>query len=94
MDRLRTACPEMTALSHLIGSFAALLTSTDGNTDRLTAWIDTARQHDRKRNRASFRATLTTPHSVSNSAFTKGLSREVIVLYPLSPNLAAACRCR
>ncbi len=60
IDSLSTACPEMTALSHLIGGFAALLTPAEGNIERLTAWIDTVRQHD-------------LPHL---HAFTRGLEQD------------------
>lgn len=41
---LTTACPEMTALTSLVGSFAALLRPATANNDRLTDWISAARQ--------------------------------------------------
>ena len=46
LDRLSAACPEMTALTSLIRSFAALLTPADGNSRLLATWIDMARQED------------------------------------------------
>ncbi|SQD96686.1 transposase [Parafrankia sp. Ea1.12] len=46
LDQLTAACPEMTTLAGLIRGFAALLDPTDGNDDRLTAWITTARAAD------------------------------------------------
>jgi transposase len=45
-DRIASACPEMTDLSALIGSFAALLRPADGNHDRLRQWITNARAAD------------------------------------------------
>ena len=39
VDALTGACPQMTALAGFIGSFAALLTPTGGNDDRLSTWI-------------------------------------------------------
>ncbi|GAB2972711.1 hypothetical protein GCM10027097_25610 [Amycolatopsis acidiphila] len=41
-----SACREMTALATLVGDFAALLTPTTGNDDRLSDWIDRARAED------------------------------------------------
>jgi transposase len=43
---LTAACPEMTALAGLIGSFAALLTPDPGNDRLLRQWITTARAAD------------------------------------------------
>jgi hypothetical protein len=60
LDRLATACPEMQSLARLVGSFAAMLTPADGNAQRLTAWIATAREHD-------------LPHV---HAFTRGLEQD------------------
>jgi site-specific recombinase XerD len=59
-ESLTTACPEMTALTSLIPSFAALLQPATANADRLTAWINAARQED-------------LPHL---HAFTRGLDRD------------------
>lgn len=39
-----TACPEMTALTSLVGSVVALLRPATANNDRLTDWISAARQ--------------------------------------------------
>lgn len=46
LDAAVTACHEMTALAELVGDFAALLTPTAGNNERLTNWIDQARTED------------------------------------------------
>jgi transposase len=46
VDALTAACPEMTALAGFIGSFAALLTPTGGNDNRLTAWITEVKATD------------------------------------------------
>ena len=43
---LTAACPEMTALAGLIGSFAALLTPAPGNDGLLRQWITAARAAD------------------------------------------------
>ncbi|SDX97690.1 Transposase [Saccharopolyspora shandongensis] len=45
-DRLAAACPEITELATLIGSFAALLKPADDNDDRLREWITRARAMD------------------------------------------------
>ncbi|MEU5845391.1 ISL3 family transposase [Saccharopolyspora shandongensis] len=45
-DRLTAACPEITELATLIGSFAALLKPADDNDDRLRKWIIRARAMD------------------------------------------------
>jgi transposase len=50
----------MTALASLVHSFAALLTPTSSNADRLSEWINAARQED-----------LSHLH-----AFTRGLDRD------------------
>jgi transposase len=50
----------MTALANLVHSFAALLTPTSSNADRLSEWINAARQED-----------LSHLH-----AFTRGLDRD------------------
>ena len=57
---LTSACPEMTALTSLVGSFAALLRPAATNNDRLTDWISAAREED-------------LPHL---HAFTRGLDRD------------------
>jgi hypothetical protein len=46
VDALTAACPEMTALAGFIGSFAALLTPTHGNDDRLDTWIAEVKAKD------------------------------------------------
>jgi len=46
LSDLAAACPEMTALAGLVGSFAALLTPDPGNGGLLTQWIITARAAD------------------------------------------------
>ncbi|MDI6102327.1 transposase [Actinoplanes sp. NEAU-A12] len=43
-ESFTTACPEMTALTGLVHSFAALLKPVSSNADRLTEWINAARQ--------------------------------------------------
>ena len=43
---LTTACPEMTALTGLVGSFAALLRPATVNNDRLTDWISATRREE------------------------------------------------
>ena len=45
-ERLSAACPEMTALTSLIRTFAALLTPDPGNEARLRQWITGARAAD------------------------------------------------
>jgi transposase len=59
-ESLTTTCPEMTALTSLIPSFAALLQPATANAERLTDWIGAARQED-------------LPHL---HAFTRGLDRD------------------
>jgi transposase len=59
-ESLTVACPEMTALTGLVRSFAALLHPATANADRLTDWISTTRQED-------------LPHL---HAFTRGLERD------------------
>ena len=44
--RLASACPEMEALASLIRSFAAMLTPSPGNEDKLRQWITDARAAD------------------------------------------------
>jgi transposase len=44
--RLASACPEMKALTGLIGSFAALLVPDPANEEKLQQWITTARTAD------------------------------------------------
>ena len=44
--RLASACPEMEALASLIRSFAAMLTPSPGNKDKLRQWITDARAAD------------------------------------------------
>lgn len=44
--RLSSACPEMTALASLIGSFAAMLKPDPGNHGKLTEWINATRAAD------------------------------------------------
>jgi transposase len=46
LARLTAACPEMTALTRLITSFAALLAPSPGNDARLRQWITDARAAD------------------------------------------------
>ncbi|MFJ2034371.1 transposase, partial [Streptosporangium sp. NPDC087985] len=43
---LTAACPELTELARLVRSFAELLTPTEGNDAKLTAWITAARAAD------------------------------------------------
>ena len=45
-DGLAAACPEMTALSNLVHTFAELLRPTPDNAERLDAWITAARAGD------------------------------------------------
>jgi len=69
---LTAACPEMTALVRLTGEFAALLAPAQGNNDRLTEWITTARSANLSHlhsfcnglelDRAAVNAGLTLPH--------------------------------
>ena len=44
--RLASACPQMEALASLIRSFAAMLTPSPGNEDKLRQWITDARAAD------------------------------------------------
>lgn len=60
LDRLTSACPEMTQLAASIRDFAKLLTPREGNADRLSRWIVPVRA-----------ANL--PHL---HAFTRGLDRD------------------
>jgi transposase len=46
LGQLTTACPEMTSLARLIGSFAALLSPDPGNEIRLKDWVQAARACD------------------------------------------------
>ncbi len=46
LEKIATACPEMTALASLVKGFAALLTPTAGNDVKLTEWIAEARAVD------------------------------------------------
>ena len=59
-DGLAAACPEMTALSNLVHTFAELLRPTPDNAERLDAWITAARAGDH-------------PHL---HAFTRGLDQD------------------
>ena len=59
--RLSAACPEMKALTTLIGKFAAMLDPGPANQDRLLEWIASARPAD-----------LPHPHS-----FTRGLELDI-----------------
>jgi len=43
LGELTTACPEMTSLARLVGSFAALLRPEPGNEARLKDWAQDAR---------------------------------------------------
>jgi transposase len=45
-ERLASACPEMTALDDLIGSFAAMLVPDPVNEERLQQWVTAARAAD------------------------------------------------
>ncbi|MFE0156907.1 ISL3 family transposase, partial [Nonomuraea sp. NPDC059007] len=45
-QELTAVCPELTALSHHIRSFAELLTPAEGNDAKLTTWITTLRAAD------------------------------------------------
>ena len=45
-NRIAAACPEMTDLATLIGSFAALLRPADGHDKRLRQWITDTRRAD------------------------------------------------
>jgi transposase len=45
-ERLASACPEMTALDELIGSFAAMLVPDLANEEKLQQWITAARAAD------------------------------------------------
>jgi hypothetical protein len=72
LNALTATCPEMTALTGLVRSFAALLTPADGNAERLTAWIAQARAADLPhvhgftrsldQDRDAVNAALTCPH--------------------------------
>ncbi len=46
LERIATACPEMTALANLLRGFAALLKPAEGNDVKLTEWIMAARAVD------------------------------------------------
>ena len=46
LGELTTACPEMTSLARLVGSFAALLRPEPGNEARLKDWAEDARSCD------------------------------------------------
>jgi transposase len=46
LGELTTACPEMTSLTRLVGSFAALLRPEPGNEARLKDWAEDARSCD------------------------------------------------
>ncbi|MGX7829655.1 transposase [Actinokineospora sp. 24-640] len=46
VEGLAAACPEMTALAGVVGSFAALLIPHQDNPARLAAWSATARKAD------------------------------------------------
>jgi transposase len=46
LEKIAAACPEMTALTDLVGGFATLLKPTAGNDVKLTEWITAARAVD------------------------------------------------
>ena len=82
-DKLAAACPEMTALSELVATFASMLTPTPSNSAKLTDWIYRVRAADLsylnsfatglERDRAAVETALTTPYHNGRTEGVNGL---------------------